>query len=74
MRLDSAAAGVAVTDVENGSAAQSFGFQKGDIVLMINNARIETMQDLLRAVGRPSRLWRLTIQRGDQQISAVFGG
>ena len=74
LRLDSAAAGVAVTDVENGSAAQSFGFQKGDIVLMINNARIETMQDLLRAVSQPSRLWRLTIQRGDQQISAVFGG
>src|ERR1700674_5472433 len=74
LRLDSAAQGVAVTEVENGSVAQSFGFQEGDIVLLINNAGIETMQDLLRAVSQPSRLWRLTIQRGDQQISAVFGG
>jgi Do/DeqQ family serine protease len=74
LRLDSAAEGVVVTEVENGSVAQSFGLQKGDIVLAINNAKIETTQDLLRAVSQPSRLWRLTIQRGDQQISATFSG
>jgi S1-C subfamily serine protease len=74
LRLDSNAEGVVVTEVENGSVAQSFGLQKGDIVLAINNAKIETTQDLLRAVNQPSRLWRLTIQRGDQQISAVFSG
>jgi S1-C subfamily serine protease len=74
LRLDSEAKGVAVTDVENGSMAQSFGLQKGDIVLAVNNAKIETTQDLVRAVSQPSRLWRLTIQRGGQQISAVVGG
>jgi Do/DeqQ family serine protease len=74
LRLDSTAEGVAVTEIEDGSVAQSFGFQKGDIVLAINNSRIATMQDLLHAVNQPSRMWRLTIQRGDQQISAVFGG
>jgi S1-C subfamily serine protease len=74
LRLDSNAEGVVVTEVENGSVAQSFGLQKGDIVLAINNAKIETTQDLLRAVNQPSRLWRLTIQRGDQQISAMFSG
>jgi S1-C subfamily serine protease len=63
-----------VTEIEDGSVAPSFGFQKGDIVLAINNSRIATMQDLLHAVNQPSRMWRLTIQRGDQQISAVFGG
>jgi S1-C subfamily serine protease len=66
--------GVVVTDVENGSMAQSFGLQKGDVVLVINNAKIETTQDLVRAVSQPSRVWRLTIQRGGQQISAVFSG
>jgi S1-C subfamily serine protease len=74
LRLDSSTPGVAVTDVENGSLAQNFGFQKGDIVLAINNTRIETTADLARAVSQPSRLWRLTILRDGQQISAVFGG
>jgi Do/DeqQ family serine protease len=74
LRLDSAAEGVAVTEVESGSVAQSFGFQKGDIVVSVNNEKIATMKDLLRATGQPSRVWRLTIQRGGQEISAVFGG
>jgi Do/DeqQ family serine protease len=74
LRLDSEAKGVVVTEIENGSMAQSFGLQKGDIVLAINNAKIETTQDLVKAVSQPSRLWRLTIQRGGQQISAVVGG
>src|SRR5215467_946245 len=74
LRLDTQAKGVVVTEVENGSTAQSFGLQKGDIVLAVNNAKIETTQDLLRALSQSSRLWRLTIQRGGQQISAVFSG
>jgi Do/DeqQ family serine protease len=74
LRMDIDQKGVVVTDVENGSMAQSFGFQKGDIVLSVNNAKIETTQDLVRAVSQSSRLWRLTIQRGGQQISAVFSG
>jgi S1-C subfamily serine protease len=72
LRLD--AKGVAVVEVENGSLAQNFGLQKGDVVLAVNNAKIETTQDLVRAVSQPARMWRLTIQRGGQQISAVFGG
>ena len=74
LRMDIDSKGVVVTDVENGSTAQSFGLQKGDVVLVVNGAKIETTQDLLRAVSQPSRLWLLTIQRGGQQISAVFSG
>jgi Do/DeqQ family serine protease len=74
LRMDIDSKGVVVTDVENGSTAQSFGLQKGDVVLSVNNARIGTTQDLVRALSQPSRLWRLTIQRGGQQISAVFSG
>jgi Do/DeqQ family serine protease len=74
LRMDLDSKGVVVTDVENGSTAQSFGLQKGDIVLSVNNAKIESTQDLVRALSQPSRLWRLTIQRGGQQISAVFSG
>jgi S1-C subfamily serine protease len=74
LRLDSAASGVGIIEVENGSVAQGFGFQKGDIVVAINNAAIETTADLVRATSQTSRLWRLTIMRDGQQISAVFGG
>jgi len=74
LRMDIDAKGVVVIEIESGSTAQSFGLQKGDIVLAVNNAKIETTQDLVRAVGQPNRLWRLTIQRGGQQISAVVGG
>jgi Do/DeqQ family serine protease len=75
LRLDySSSGGVVVTDVADGSVAQSAGFQKGDIVVSLNNAKIATMQDLLRAISQPARLWRLTIVRGGQEISAVFGG
>jgi S1-C subfamily serine protease len=74
LRLDYSTEGVVVTEVENGSASQSFGFQKGDIVVSVNNAKIAIMEDLLRAISQPVRLWRLTILRGGQEISAVFGG
>jgi S1-C subfamily serine protease len=74
LRMDIDSKGVVVTDVETGSMAQSFGLQKGDVVLIVNSAKIETTQDLVRAVSQPSRVWRLTIQRGGQQISAVFSG
>src|SRR5215813_4219423 len=74
LRMDIDTKGVVVTGVENGSTAQSFGLKKGDVVLSVNNARIATTQDLVRALSQPSRLWRLTIQRGGQQISAVFSG
>src|SRR6202163_3919797 len=43
LRLDSEVKGVAITEIENGSLAQSFGFQKGDIVVSVNNEKIATM-------------------------------
>jgi Do/DeqQ family serine protease len=74
LRLDSAAEGVAVVDIANGSVAQNLGFQKGDVVVAVNDEQIATTADLQRAVAKASRLWRVTISRGGQQISVVFGG
>jgi Do/DeqQ family serine protease len=74
LRMDIDAKGVVVTDVESGSTAYSFGLQKGDIVLVVNNVKIETTHDLVHVLSQPSKLWRLTIQRGGQQISAMFTG
>jgi Do/DeqQ family serine protease len=74
LRLDSAAEGVAVVEIANGSVAQSLGFQKGDVVVAVNDEQIATTADLQRVVAKPNRLWRVTINRGGQQISVAFGG
>jgi len=74
LRLDSAAQGVAVLSLADGSPAQNLGFQKGDVVLQVNGTRITTTADLQKAVTQQSRLWRITILRDGQQISVVLGG
>jgi Do/DeqQ family serine protease len=74
LRLDSLAEGVVITAVADGSAAQSVGFQKGDIIVTVNNTKIAKSADLERLTTAGSRQWRITIQRGGQQISVMFSG
>jgi Do/DeqQ family serine protease len=74
LRLDPQAEGVVITNVADGSAAQSVGFQKGDIVVAVNNAKIAKTADLQRVTNANSRQWRITIERGGQQISVIFSG
>jgi Do/DeqQ family serine protease len=74
LQLDSSAEGVVITDVAEGSLAQSFGFQRGDRILAVNNERINRTRDLERVTRQPSRLWRITIDRRGQQISVVLSG
>jgi Do/DeqQ family serine protease len=74
LRLDPQAEGVVVTAVADGSTAQSIGFQPGDIVVSVNNQRIEHSADLERIANSGSRSWRITIRRGNQQISVMFSG
>src|SRR5262249_42262410 len=74
MGLDSAAEGVVILDVAEGSPAQSFGFQRGDRVVSVNNDQIGRTRDLERAANQQSRLWRITIERGGKQLSVVLGG
>jgi Do/DeqQ family serine protease len=74
LQLDASAEGVVVLDVADGTLAQSVGIQRGDIVVAVNNQKIAKTGDLDRVVKAGSRLWRVTLMRGGQQISAVFGG
>jgi S1-C subfamily serine protease len=74
LRIDIDAKGVVVTEVESGSTADTFGLQKGDIVLVVNNVKIENTHDLVQVLNHPRRLWQLTIQRGSQQINGTFAG
>src|SRR5262245_51694 len=74
LRLDTSAQGVAIVDVANGSPAQSLGFQRGDLVLSVNNTKIAKTKDLERATGQQGRRWSITIMRGGQQMSVELRG
>ncbi|HLH94796.1 MAG TPA: DegQ family serine endoprotease [Xanthobacteraceae bacterium] len=74
MRLDPSTDGVVITEVAEGSTAQSLGFHRGDLVVSVNNQKIGKTRDLERATSQPSRVWRITIVRGGQQMSVVLSG
>jgi S1-C subfamily serine protease len=74
LRLDPGAQGVVIVDIANGSLAQSLGFQRGDLVLSVNNAKIAKTRDLERIASQQSRLWRITIMRGGQEMSVELRG
>lgn len=74
MRLDPTTQGVVVTDVADGSEAQTIGFQKGDVIVSVNDQKIDKSADLQRIAGSGSRQWRITLVRGGQRISVMFSG
>ncbi len=72
--IDPQVQGVVIVRVAEGSPAQSVGFQKGDIVVSINSRKMERSADLERITQAGSRLWRITLKRGNQQISVMLSG
>jgi Do/DeqQ family serine protease len=74
LRLDPSTDGVVITAVTEGSPAQSLGFHRGDLVVSVNNQKIAKTRDLEKATSQPSRVWRITIMRGGQQMSVVLSG
>ena len=74
LHLDADTQGVVVTDVADDSTAANLGFQKGDIIVAVNNTKIGKTIDLERATSQSSRLWRITLVRGGQQINVTLGG
>ena len=74
LRLDTQTRGVVIVGVADGSEAQTLGFQKGDIVVSVNNQKIERPADLDRVTRAGGRQWRITINRGGQQITVMLAG
>jgi S1-C subfamily serine protease len=74
LRLDPSSQGVVIIDIANGSPAQSLGFQPGDLVLSVNNAKIAKTRDLERVAGQQTRRWSITIVRAGQQLSVELRG
>jgi Do/DeqQ family serine protease len=74
LHLDADTEGVVVTEIADDSTAASVGFQKGDIIVAVNNTKVAKTSDLERATSSSSRLWRITLVRGGQQINVTLGG
>ena len=74
LHLDSDTEGVVVTDIADDSAAAGVGFQKGDIIVSVNSQKIGRTSDLEKVTRAGSRLWRIQMMRGGQQINATLGG
>jgi Do/DeqQ family serine protease len=74
LKLDSSVEGVVVTDLADNAPAAGVGFRKGDIILEVNGQKIARTGDLEKATRETSRLWRITVVRGGQQLSVVLGG
>jgi Do/DeqQ family serine protease len=66
--------GVAVSEIEDGSRAAMVNFQKGDVILSINDHAIGTTRDLERAARSRTDYWKLTIARGGEIITTMIGG
>ncbi len=71
---DDAPKGVIVTDVAQNSFAANYGVQKGDVVVEVNGAEIDTTHDLEDACAAHARYWDLTISRGGQLIRTRIAG
>lgn len=72
--MDADAEGVVVVSVDDRTTAQEIGLQKGDIVLAVNGQKIQSPRDVEGLTRQRFGLWRVTINRGGQVITSVFGG
>ena len=74
MSIGSALKGVVVAEVAGGSISERFGFQRGDLVRQVNDARITTTRDLEKVAlaGNGQGYWKVTIERDGRLVTSVF--
>jgi Do/DeqQ family serine protease len=64
--------GVLVTKLQDGGYAENVGIRPGDLIRQINGRPIRTTADVSPALASGQGSWRVTIQRGEQQITGDF--
>ena len=72
--IEIAKEGVVIAEIVNGSIAADVGLQAGDIILAINDKKIQRTGDVQQAVERRQAYWKLTINRNGQVVTSVIGG
>lgn len=71
IRLDPMLSGVVVTEVVRRSAANRLGVQPGDIILGVNDTRVETVDALERELTAGGRNWQVSVRRGEQVFNTT---
>lgn len=66
--------GIAIAEIEAGSAAEQVGFQKGDVLIALNGQRLNDTGVLDRLTKARTYLWRVTFNRGGETFNTAFGG
>jgi Do/DeqQ family serine protease len=72
MSLPQSLKGVVVMATQSGSVAERLGFQRGDVVRAVNDARVSNVRDLARVASRRSAYWKVTIERDGETVTSVF--
>ncbi|MBF9234216.1 Do family serine endopeptidase [Microvirga alba] len=73
LQIDIGDDGVIVSDLDEGSAAASVGFKKGDQIVAINGERLASTKDADRVIGRANGYWEVTVNRGGRVFTTVLG-
>ncbi|HMO28205.1 Do family serine endopeptidase [Enterovirga sp.] len=66
--------GIIISAIEEGSTADRLGFQKGDVIVQINGEQVETTRRFESLIRGGARNWEVSIRRGGQVLTTVFGG
>ncbi|MDD3030405.1 MAG: DegQ family serine endoprotease [Alphaproteobacteria bacterium] len=66
--------GVVVTEVKPGSVAARIGLVPGDIVAAVNGQEIVNVREAINAFAAKPSHWKLTIRRGNHEITMMLGG
>jgi serine protease Do/serine protease DegQ len=64
--------GVKITEVTEGSMAERYGLQTDDIIIGINRAKINNLDDLQKVIESVPSLIALNIQRGQQSLYIIL--
>jgi Do/DeqQ family serine protease len=67
-----ATAGVIVSEVRPNTTGAQAGFRRGDIILEVNGAKVDTTKRLAEVAQQRTAQWALTILRGEQTIRFQF--
>ena len=66
--------GVIVLNVAPNTPAASIGLRPGDRVMMVNDAAVKTVDDLMRLTAQPQPTWTATISRDGQSFQFQIRG